>query len=201
MACETDSYTKRPLMSNDPYTEMTDEQIRNIKHVWVWNVFNIQFTMWSNTWVLLCLVVQNYCYNKVVQIIQPYLFICDPVALNGGSVAKWLACWTQAQKGLGSIAAAMLSVNSLRQTVHSHRASIYQAAKLAAALLRVARVTAGLAESNGSLPPGLWLTSPACWLPRTGISSGTLRSVTEYELPFSTKCVRENCVVLIQRSL
>ena len=144
MACETDSYTKRPLMSNDPYTEMTDEQIRNIKHVWVWTVFNIQFTMWSNTWVLLCLVVQNNCYNKVVQIIQPYLFICDPVALNGGSVAKWLACWTQAQKGLGSIAAAMLSVNSLRQTVHTHRASIYQAAKLVAALLRVARVTAGL---------------------------------------------------------
>jgi len=28
-------------------------------------------------------------------------------------------------------------------------------AKLVAALLRVARVTAGLAESNGSLPPGL----------------------------------------------
>ena len=37
-------------------------------------------------------------------------------------------------------------------------------------------VTAGLAESNGSLPPGLWLRSPAGWLPRTGISSGTLRS-------------------------
>ena len=33
---------------------------------------------------------------------------------------------------------------------------------------------------NGSLPPGLWLTSPAGWLPRTGISSGTLRSVIEY---------------------
>ena len=31
----------------------------------------------------------------------------------------------------------------------------HQAAKLAAALLRVAGVTAGLAESNGSLPPGL----------------------------------------------
>jgi len=42
------------------------------------------------------------------------------------------------------IAAAMLSGNSLRQT-----------AKLVAALLRVAGVTAGLAESNGSLPPGL----------------------------------------------
>jgi len=32
---------------------------------------------------------------------------------------------------------------------------------LLVALLRVARVTAGLAESNGSLPPGLPLTSPA----------------------------------------
>jgi len=41
----------------------------------------------------------------------------------------------------------------LRQTVHIHRACVHQAAKLGAALLRVARVTAGLAESNGSLPP------------------------------------------------
>ena len=32
---------------------------------------------------------------------------------------------------------------------------IHQAAKLVAALLRVARVTAGLAKSNSSLPPGL----------------------------------------------
>ena len=44
---------------------------------------------------------------------------------------------------------------SLRQTVHTHRASVRQAAKLLAALLRVARVTTGLAESNGSLPPSL----------------------------------------------
>ena len=55
----------------------------------------------------------------------------------------------------------MLSGNSLRQTVYTNRASVNQAAKLVAALLRVARVTAGVAESNGSLPPGLWLTSPA----------------------------------------
>ena len=89
-------------------------------------------------------------------------------------IAEWLPCWTQAQKGLGS---------NLRHTVHTHRASVHQAAKLVAALLMVARVTAGLAESNGSLPPGLWLTSPAGWLPRTGISSGTLRSVIEYGLP------------------
>ena len=47
----------------------------------------------------------------------------------------------------------------------------------------VARVTAGLAESNGSLLPGLWLTSPAGGLPRTGISSRTLCSVIEYGLP------------------
>jgi len=45
--------------------------------------------------------------------------------------------------------------NSLRQTVHTHGASVHQAAKLVAALLRIARVTAGLAESNGSLSPGL----------------------------------------------
>ena len=47
----------------------------------------------------------------------------------------------------------MLSGNSLRQTVRTNRASVHQAAKLVAAVLRVARVTAGLAESNGSLPP------------------------------------------------
>ena len=38
---------------------------------------------------------------------------------------------------------------------HTAAQSVHQAAKLAAGLLRVAGVTAGLAESNGSLPPGL----------------------------------------------
>jgi len=45
--------------------------------------------------------------------------------------------------------------NSLGQTVHTHRVSVHQSAKLVAALLRVAGVTAGLAESTGSLPPSL----------------------------------------------
>ena len=54
-----------------------------------------------------------------------------------------------------------LSGNSLRQTVYTHHASVHLAAKLVAALLRVVMVTAGLAENNGSLPPGLLLTSPA----------------------------------------
>jgi len=53
------------------------------------------------------------------------------------------------------IAVATLSGNSLRQAVNTHFASVYQAAKLVAALLRVVGVTAGLAESNGSQPPGL----------------------------------------------
>jgi len=46
-------------------------------------------------------------------------------------------------------------VTVLVQTALTHCASVHQAAKLLAALLRVAGVTAGLAESNGSLPPGL----------------------------------------------
>ena len=80
-------------------------------------------------------------YNNTVQ-------YCD-------SVAEWLACWTHTQKGLGSNRSATLSGNSLRQTVHTHRASVHQAPKLAPTLLKVARVTAGLAESTGSLPSGL----------------------------------------------
>ena len=67
----------------------------------------------------------------------------------------WLARWTQAQNGLGSNRSRDAVGNSLRQTVLTHRASVHQAAKLVAAILRVARVTAGLAESNSSLPPGL----------------------------------------------
>ena len=82
--------------------------------------------------------------------------LTTPYSNEGGSVAEWVACWTQAQKGDDpQIAAATLSGSSLRQTVHTHRASVHQAAKSVAAFLRVARVTAGLAESNGSLPPGL----------------------------------------------
>jgi len=54
------------------------------------------------------------------------------------------------------------------------------AAELDRLVARVARVTAGLAESNGILLPGSWLTSPAGWLPRTRISSGTLSSAVEH---------------------
>jgi len=49
------------------------------------------------------------------------------------------------RRALVQIAAATLSGNSLRQTVHTRRASVHQAAKLVAAFLRVVAVTAGLA--------------------------------------------------------
>jgi len=57
--------------------------------------------------------------------------------------------------GFKIIAVATLSGNSPRQTVHTHRVSVHQAEKLVATFLRVAGVTADLAESNGSLSPGL----------------------------------------------
>ena len=61
----------------------------------------------------------------------------------------------ECRRALVQIAAVTLSDNSLRQTVHTHCASVHQAAKLVAALLRVVGITAGLAESNGSLLLGL----------------------------------------------
>jgi len=60
------------------------------------------------------------------------------------------------------IAAVMLSGNSLRQTVHTRHASVHQAAKLVAPLLRVARVTTGLVDSNGSTAG--FMTHVACRL-------------------------------------
>jgi len=53
--------------------------------------------------------------------------------------------------GLVQIAVATLSGNSLRQTVHTRYASVHQAAKLLAALLRVAGVTAGLHGGKSGL--------------------------------------------------
>ena len=81
--------------------------------------------------------------------------VCVCLFHVGGLVAECLACWTQLQNGLGSNFSYDMSGNSLRQPVHTHHASVHQAAKLAAALLGVVGVTASLAESNGSLPPSL----------------------------------------------
>jgi len=82
-----------------------------------------------------------------------YADLRAPKRLLGGSVAERLACWTQAQKGPGSNRSRDAVGNN--QTVYTHCAFVHQAAKLVAALLRVAGLTEGLAESNVSLPPGL----------------------------------------------
>ena len=67
-------------------------------------------------------------------------------------VTEWLGSQVVSVLDLG---AEGLPGKSLRQTVHTQHASVHQAAKLVAALLKVAGITAGLAESNGSLLPGL----------------------------------------------
>ena len=97
----------------------------------------------------------NHNNNNNITTTTTTIIIIIIIASSDGSVAECLACWTQAQQGWVQMAAVTLSVNSFRQTVHTHRASVHQAAKLVAAFLRVAKVTAGLVESNGSLPPGL----------------------------------------------
>ena len=71
--------------------------------------------------------------------------------MQGGSGSRVVSMLDSGAEGPGS----NHSCDCLRQTVHTHRASVLQASKLVAALLSVAEVTAGLAESNGSLPPGL----------------------------------------------
>ena len=78
--------------------------------------------------------------------------ICPPPRHGGWLVGSRVVSVVRA---LVQIAAATLSGNSLRQTVHTHCASVHRTAKLVAALLRVAGVTVGLTESNGSLPPGM----------------------------------------------
>ena len=93
----------------------------------------------------------------ILRILSPKIASgCDSLANIlaswGGLVAEWLACWTEVQPGFKS------QSRRCRATVLGKllsRASVHQAAKLVAALLRVAGVTAGLAESNGSLPAGI----------------------------------------------
>ena len=98
--------------------------------------------------------------------VSSVLFICYClVTVLGGSIAEWLVCWTRAHKGPGSNRNRdPVGCRCIRQTVHTNCASVHQAAKLVAALLRVAGVTAGLAESNGSLPPGFIMTHITCRL-------------------------------------
>jgi len=73
--------------------------------------------------------------------------------LLAGSAAESSACSTQAQKGPGSNRCQVTVLGKLFTPVVPLFTK--QRNCLVAALLRVARVTAGLVECNGSLPPGL----------------------------------------------
>ena len=131
---------------------------------------------------------------NVVAAQLPCILVCKTFSSNNYRVFGWLGSRVvnvldSGAEGSGFKSQSRRCRVTLVGKLFAPIVSVYQVAKLVAALLRVARVTAGLVKSNGSLPPGLWLTSRAGWLPRTGISSGTLRSVIEYGLPLSsTQC-------------
>ena len=75
------------------------------------------------------------------------------------SALGWLV--SQVQKGLGSNCSHN-AVGLLSLANCSHLSCLCStSSEMVAALLTVVRVTAGLVESNGSLPPGLCLASPA----------------------------------------
>ena len=64
--------------------------------------------------------------------------------LAGAGIAfGWLTSRVVGMLDSGAEGPGFKSGNSLRQTVHTHRGSVHQAAKLVAALLRVAMVTGG----------------------------------------------------------
>ena len=105
--------------------------------------------------------------------------------LRCGLVAKWLGSRTCHQQVAGSNPGRRAAEWNPEQVVYTHvrlsLSSIIWSGQWA-----VGKVSTGVAESNGSLPPGLWLRSPVGWLPRTGISSGTLYACFEYGTIFTT---------------
>ena len=114
---------------------------------------------------------QAVCENLLWKF-QIFAFCQSNLSCNA---AEWLACWLRHRRAWVQIAAATLSGNSLRQTVHTHCASVHQAAKLVATLLRVARVTAGLAESNGLVYDSCHLQAD-CQEPRSALEPYTWQS-------------------------
>jgi len=80
-------------------------------------------------------------------------------------------------EGPGFNAVATLSGNSLRQTVHTHCASVHQAAKLVAALLRVARVTAVGVSRQEKVKP-IWILLKQETVSGSGISWAICKSAS-----------------------
>jgi len=101
----------------------------------------IRVTIWEWEWKAMGMNVDGNGYDPYSNG-EKFPLIFFTVVDLGGSVAKWLACTKGRRRARVKIAVATLSGNSLRQTVHTHLASVHQAAKLVATLLRVAEVTA-----------------------------------------------------------
>ena len=60
------------------------------------------------------------------------------------------------------------------------------------------KVTAGLAENNGSLSPGLWFRSPAGWLPGPGSAPEIWnRSWWVWDLPIPSQCHQRQAVRVV----
>jgi len=86
----------------------------------------------------LCEAVMLTCYSVIFIIYRQSWLAEWKCSYNLFELSISLTCllWTYVWHGGGLITAATLSGNSLRQTFHTHRASVHQAAKLVAALLR-----------------------------------------------------------------
>jgi len=90
-----------------------------------------------------------------ISIVLPCGLKCNVVSVSG-SVAEWLACWTQRRRRPGFKSLSRRCRVTVLGKLFTPIVPLFtEAAKLVAALLRVAGVTAGLAESNGSLSSGL----------------------------------------------
>ena len=154
-------------------------------------VWSMEFAQWGMRMLLLCSCQPSLCFVFVdaywLVVVCCFHFFCVFVVIQ--TLCGWLgnrvvSVLDSDAEGPGFKSQSRCCWVTVLGKLFTPIVPLFTKQQLIAAHLRVAGVTAGLAESNGSLLPGLWLTSPAGWLPRTGISSGTLCSVIEYGLPF-----------------
>jgi len=143
----------------------------------MWNTkYTKQWTLFTDNWLadynyrrlqywrmIANNVTRSECISRLTVYAYTFLgFRVSTLSIVVTIVVGWLG--SRVVSVLDSGAASTLSGNSLRQAVHTHRAFVHQAAKLVAALLKVTGVTAGLAESNGSLPAAGFMTHVTCRL-------------------------------------
>ena len=84
-----------------------------------------------------------------------------------GSVAKWLGSRTCDQQVAGSNPGLCTAECNPGQVVYFTHVPLSLCSIIWYCPMSGGEVIVGLVKSNDSLPPGLWLRSPAGWLPRT----------------------------------